>query len=291
VALRGSTFVDGFVFTEGPRWRGGQLWCSDMHDHRVVMIDGSGRVTTVVKVEGDEPSGLGWLADGRLLVVSMQRQRVLRLEGSGELAVHADLSGVAIGDLNDMIVATDGTAYVGDMGARIHGDGERAPGQVVMVRPDGTFEVAAEDLRSPNGMILDPDESHLIVAESGGGRITGYERGADGRLSNRGTVAEIFPSDPSVPMATADGICLDAEGAVWFADPVGRRVVRVRPGGVVTDMIDMAPEQPVACVLGGADRTTLYVCAAPSWKRDELAGTRAGRIAAFPVTVAGAGRP
>ncbi|MDA8046917.1 MAG: SMP-30/gluconolactonase/LRE family protein [Actinomycetota bacterium] len=291
MAVRAATFVEGFVFTEGPRWHDGRLWCSDMHDHRVVEIDGSGRVRTVTEVTGDEPSGLGWLPDGRLLVVSMERQLVLRLEPSGELAVHADLSEVAIGSLNDMIVASDGTAYVGDMGARIHGDGTRRPGQVLMVRADGSFEVAAGDLRSPNGMILDPDQTGLIVAESGGGRLTAFDRDGGGRLSRRRTFAEIVPSDPTVAMATADGICLDAEGAVWFADPVGRRVVRVRPGGVVTDMIDMAPEQPVACVLGGADRGTLYVCAALSWKREELAGTRAGRIAEIPVTVAGAGRP
>jgi sugar lactone lactonase YvrE len=291
MALEASTFVDGFVFTEGPRWRDGRLWCSDMHDHRVVVIDGTGRVATVVEVSEDEPSGLGWLPDGRLLVVSMERQLLLRLEASGDLVVHADLSGVAIGSLNDMIVAADGTAYVGDMGARIHGDGERRPGQVLMVRPDGTFEVAAGDLRSPNGMILDPTEARLIVAESGGGRLTGLERRPDGRLSGRETFAEIRPSDPEVPVATADGICLDAEGAVWFADPVGRRVGRVRSGGAVTDLIDMAPEQPVACVLGGPDRRTLYVCAALSWRREELEGTRAGRIAAIPVTVPGAGKP
>jgi sugar lactone lactonase YvrE len=291
MALEASTFVDGFVFTEGPRWRDGQLWCSDMHDHRVMVVDGTGRVATVVEVSEDEPSGLGWLPDGRLLVVSMERQLLVRMEASGDLVVHADLSGVAIGSLNDMIVAADGTAYVGDMGARIHGDGERRPGQVVMVRPDGTFEVVAGDLRSPNGMILDPAEARLIVAESGGGRLTGFERRPDGRLSERETFAEISPSDPEVPVATADGICLDAEGAVWFADPMGRRVGRVRPGGAVTDLIDMAPEQPVACVLGGPGRRTLYVCAARSWRREELAGTRSGRIAAIPVTVPGAGKP
>lgn len=291
MALRALTFADGFVFTEGPRWRDGKLWCSDMHDHRVVVVDGTGHASTVVEVADDEPSGLGWLPDGRLLIVSMERQLLLRLDGSDRLAVHADLSGVAVGSLNDMIVSGDGTAYVGDMGARIHGDGTRRPGQILLVRPDGSHEVAAGDLRSPNGMILDPAEQVLIVAESGGGRLTAFSRGPDGRLSERRVFAEITPSDPEVPMATADGICLDEEGAVWFADPVGRRVVRVRPGGVVTDMIDMAPEQPVACVLGGPGRTTLYVCAALSWKRDELAGTRAGRIAEMAVSVAGAGRP
>ncbi len=285
------TFVDGFVFTEGPRWHEGRLWCSDMHDHRVVSIDASGQVTTVAEVTDDEPSGLGWLPDGRMLIVSMERQLVLRLDPTGALAVHADLSERAIGSLNDMIVASDGTAYVGDMGARIQGDGDRRPGQVFVVRPDGTSEVAAGGLKSPNGMVLDPGETELVVAESGGGCLTGFDRGPAGALEGRRRVAALSPSDPEVPVATADGICVDAEGAFWFADPVGRRVVRVRPGGAVTDIIGMAPEQPVACVLGGPGRATLYICAARSWKRDELEGTRHGRIAAIQVRVGGAGKP
>ncbi len=291
MGVSAATFSEGFVFTEGPRWHQGRLWCSDMHDHRVVAIDADGRAATVVGVPGDEPSGLGWLPDGRLLIVSMERQMVLRLDGPERLAVHANLSGVAVGSLNDMIVAGDGTAYVGDMGARIHGDGERRPGQILMVGPDGSIEVAAGDLRSPNGMVLDPEERRLVVAESGGGRLTAFDRGSDGGLSARDTFAALTPSDPAVPAATPDGICLDAEGAVWFADPVGRRVVRVRAGGAVTDIVDLAPELPVACVLGGDDRLTLFVCVAPSWRRDELAGTRSGRIIAFAVTVPGAGRP
>jgi sugar lactone lactonase YvrE len=291
VAIATSTFADGFVFTEGPRWRDERLWCVDMHDHRIVAIDEDGTVQTVAEVFGDEPSGLGWLADGRLIVVSMERGEILRLEPDGSLVSHADLSAHVFGSLNDMIVADDGTAYVGDMGMRIHGDGERRPGHVFRVTPDGSFDVAADDMHAPNGMALTPDERTLLVAESAGLRITAFDRAEDGTLSNRRIFASLTPGDPAAGVSAPDGMCLDDEGAVWYADPVGRRVVRVLEGGAVTDVVSFAPETPVACVLGGADRRTLHVCAAMAWRRDELAGTRAGRIASLGVSVPGAGRP
>jgi sugar lactone lactonase YvrE len=193
--------------------------------------------------------------------------------------------------LNDMIVAEDGTAYVGDMGMRIHGDGERRPGQVFRVAPDGSFDIAADDMHAPNGMGLSPDQRTLFVAESAGLRISAFDRAGDGTLSNRRVFASLTPSDPAVGVSAPDGMCLDAQGAVWYADPIGRRVVRVTEGGAVTDIVSFAPETPVACVLGGQERQTLYVCAAMAWSRDELMGTRAGRIAALPVSVPGAGRP
>jgi sugar lactone lactonase YvrE len=291
VALDTPTFAEGFVFTEGPRWHDGAVWCSDMHGHRVVTVDTTGEVRTVVEVAEDDPSGLGWLPDGRLLVVGMEQQVVFRVEFTGELAVHADLSTDAVGSLNDMIVAADGTAYVGDMGVNIQGGGERRPGQVFMVRPDGSHAVAASDLASPNGMILTSDEKTLLVAQSGGRSISEYDRAADGALMGRPEFAPLVSLDPDLPAGVPDGICLDEEGAVWYADPVACKVVRVRRGGTVTDAVDFGPEVPVACVLGGEDRRTLFVCAAPAWKRAELAGTRSGRIAALRVTVAGTGKP
>jgi sugar lactone lactonase YvrE len=283
--------ADGFVFTEGPRWHDGRLWCSDIHAHRVVAVSPDGQVETMAEVVEDDPSGLGWLPDGRLLVVSMERQWLLRQEPDGTMVCHADLSSEARGDLNDMIVAADGTAYVGDMGGRVHRGGGFGPGQTFQVRPDGTFEVAAQDLMTPNGHILTEDETTLIVAESGGSRLTAFDRAPNGSVSNRRLFAQLAPSDPAISSAPPDGVCLDAEGAVWVADPAGRRVLRVREGGAVTDVVDFAPELPVACVLGGEDRRSLYVCVAPTWRRDELVGTRDGRIAAIGVTVPGAGKP
>jgi sugar lactone lactonase YvrE len=289
-ALR--TVLDDLVFTEGPRWHEGRLWCSDMHDHRVLSIGLDGDVDTVVRVDDDEPSGLGWLPDGRLLVVAMETQRLLRVEPDGELAVHADLSSAARGSLNDMIVGAEGTAYIGDMGVRIHELGaERRAGQTFRVAPDGSWESAADDLQSPNGHILTDDGRTLIVAESGGGCLTAFTVREDGTLTDRRTYAELTPARDGVQFAPPDGICLDAEGAVWVADPLGARVFRVLEGGEVTDTIDFTDVIPVACVLGGDDRRTLLMCVAADWKREALEGTRTGRIMATDVDVPGAGRP
>lgn len=285
------TLLDGLRFGEGPRWHEGALWFSDMHDHRVLRVTPEGEATTVVEVTEDEPSGLGWLPDGRLLVVAMETQRLLRLEPDGTLATHADLSGAARGDLNDMIVAADGTAYVGDMGHRVQAQGgERRPGQTFLVRPDGTWAVAADDLASPNGHVLTEDGGTLIVAESGGGRITAFDVGADGSLSGRRQFAALTTPAEGQP-AVADGICLDAEGAIWYADPLGGFVARVRQGGEVTDRVTFDGVIPLACVLGGPERRTLYVCVAEDWRRSVLGDRRTARIDAVDVDVPGAGRP
>jgi sugar lactone lactonase YvrE len=250
-----------------------------------------GAASTVTEVLDDEPSGLGWLPDGRLLVVAMETQRLLRLEPDGSLAVHADLSHIARGSINDMIVAADGTAYIGDMGARIHEAGERKPGQTIRVTPDGTVDCAADGLESPNGHILTGDGRTLIVAESAASRLTAFDVAADGTLSNRRTYASLRPDRDGIPVAPPDGICLDAEGAVWVADPIGARVFRVREGGEVTDTVRFDGVIPVACVLGGPARRTLFMCVAADWKRDVVRAARTGRIDAIDVAVPGAGRP
>lgn len=286
------TLLADLVFAEGPRWHDGRLWFSDMHDHRVIATTIDGHATTMVAITDDEPSGLGWLPDGRLLVVAMETQRLLRVEPDGEIAVHADLSAAARGSLNDMIVGADGTAYVGDMGVRIQELGaERRAGQTFRVAPDGTWECAADDLQSPNGHVLTDDGRTLIVAESGGMCLTAFTVQADGALTDRRTFAELRPERDDVPVAPPDGICLDAEGAVWVADPIGARVFRVKEGGEVTDSLAFADVIPVACVLGGDDRRTLLMCVAADWKRDAIAGRRTGRIEACAVDVPGAGRP
>jgi sugar lactone lactonase YvrE len=285
------TVLDGLWFAEGPRWHEGRLWFSDMHGHRVVSMDVSGSSRTEAEIPDDEPSGLGWLPDGRLLVVAMETQQLRRVETDGSVSVHADLSTIARGSLNDMIVASDGTAYIGDMGQRIHDGGGRVPGQTIAVRPDGTWWVAADGLESPNGHILIGDESTLLIAESAAFRVTAFDRATDGALSNRRVHAELHPSDAAIPVAPPDGICLDAEGAVWVADPIGARVFRVLPGGEITDDLSHDGLIPVACVLGGADRRTLFVCAAADWKRDVVREAPTGRILAIDVEVSGAGRP
>lgn len=284
------TILSGLYFGEGPRWHDGSLWFSDMHGHRVMRTDLDGNAEVVVEVPDDEPSGLGWLADGRLLVVAMESQQLLRLDPGG-LTVHADLSGLAAGTINDMIVAADGTAYVGDMGFRIHGDGPSGSGATIMVRPDGSTSIAADDLAAPNGHVLTADGMTLIVAESGGSRLTAFDVAADATLGNRRVFADLVPASAGVRAAPPDGICLDAEGAVWVADPIGARVFRVRPGGEVTDSIEFDDVIPVACVLAGPQRRTLCMCVAADWQRDVVRQTPTGRIDAVEVTVAGAGRP
>jgi sugar lactone lactonase YvrE len=287
------TILDGLWFGEGPRWHDGALFFSDMHGHRVVRTDLEGRSSTVVELAHDEPSGLGWLPDGRLLVVAMETQKLHRLEADGTLVEHADLSGIAQGDINDMIVAADGTAYVGDMGARIHDpQSPRVPGQTIRVTPDGAVSCGAGDLSSPNGHILTADGRTLIVAESGAGRLTAFDVADDGTLSNRRVYAALTPPEGSrIPLSPPDGVCLDAAGAVWVADPVNARLFRVLPGGEVTDAHTYTGAIPIACVLGGPDRRTLLVCVAGDWRRDEVKKTPTGRIDAFDVDIPGAGRP
>jgi sugar lactone lactonase YvrE len=288
------TLLDGLYFGEGPRWHDGELWFSDMHDHRVlrVAVDGESApvVTEVARVDHDEPSGLGWLPDGRLLVVAMETGKLLRVEPDGSVKEHADLSPLARGSINDMIVAADGTAYIGDMGGRIHDGAAPQPGQTLCVTPDGDVSCAADDLAAPNGHILTEDERTLIVAESAGSRVTAFDVLPDATLENRRVYAPLSP-EPDVRVAAPDGICLDVEGAIWVADPIGARVIRVLERGDVTDSFGFDGVIPVACVLGGEDRRTLFACVAVDWRRDVVRQARTGRIEICTVEVPGAGKP
>jgi sugar lactone lactonase YvrE len=293
-----TVLLDGIVFGEGPRWRDDHLWFSDMHGHQVhrVRVDeGDGTKlaadSVFVEITDDIPSGLGWMPDGSLLVVAMNSQQLRRVAADGSVSVHADASHLARGSLNDMIVRSDGTAYVGDMGSRIfdeHPD-HSVPGQTLVVRPDGSVSVGASPLKSPNGHVLTPDERTLIVGESGGGRLTTFDVAEDGSISGERLFAELPPAEGR-RIAPPDGICLDSAGAVWVADPIGGRLLRALEGGEVTDIVPIEGV-PVAVVLGGPDRRTLYACVADDWKRDALISRRSGRILAMPVAVAGAGKP
>lgn len=285
------TVIDGLRFGEGPHWHDGRLWFSDMHDHRVISTDLMGDIRTELIVPDDEPSGLGWLPDGRLIVVAMESQQLRRREHDGSMVVHADLSSEARGSLNDMIVSSEGIAYVGDMGQRIQDGGERRPGQTFAVRPDGTWSVAADDLEAPNGHVLTPDESVLLIAESAAARISAFDRSIDGGLSNRRVHVTLTPAPDGPGFSPPDGICLDAEGAIWVADPIGARVIRVLPDGIITDDLRFDGLIPVACVLGGTDRRTLLICAAAHWKREIVMADTTGRILARDVAVPGVGRP
>lgn len=274
--------LDGLAFPEGPRWHDGRLHFSDMHAAAVLAVDDAGRAETIVTVP-NSPSGLGWLPDGRMLVVSMHDRRLLRLDAGG-LAVVADLAGLASFHCNDMVVDTRGRAYVGNFGFDLYAEKpEFRKTNLVLVHPDGRAIEVANDLAFPNGTVITPDGRTLIVGESFGARLTAFDVADDGSLANRRVFAKL---EGAVP----DGICLDAEGAVWVASPVSAEVLRVHEGGRVSRRIPVAT-QAFACMLGGADRRTLYVCTAATSQPDECRAKRTGRIETTRVDVPGAGLP
>ncbi len=273
--------LDGLVFPEGPRWRDGKLWLSDMHANRVLTVDLNGTTETVCELE-DQPSGLGWLPDGRLLIVSMTDRRLLRLEPGG-LVEHADLSALATYHCNDMVVDARGRAYVGNFGSEISGGVVPTEAVLILVTPDGDARIVAEGMRFPNGSVITPDGKTLIVGESYGGRLTAFDLEPDGDLTNRRVWA-------ALPGAVPDGCCLDAEGAIWVASPMTREIVRVKEGGEVTDRV--ATEQmAIACMLGGDDRKTLCVLTAESVEAEECQKLRSARVELLEVSVPGAGLP
>ena len=275
---KASVWKRGFTFAESPRWHDGAFWFSDFHAHTVYRVAGDGSLEAVVEVPG-EPSGLGWLPDGRLLVVSMTDRKLMRLDPDG-LKEHADLSGIATYHCNDMVVDGEGRAYVGNFGAA-WGDAPR-PAKLARVDADGSVSVAAEALDFPNGCAITADGRTLVVAETVGGRLTAFDRDASGGLHNRRVWAEVE--------GTPDGICMDAEGAVWVAAGAGG-VLRVADGGEVLDRVEVTENIPVACMLGGADRKTLYIPTTINAGPEELARERKSKIETVQVDVPGSGWP
>jgi len=276
------TVLTGLAFREGPRWRDGKLWFSDMHAHEVIAMTPDGKRETVFSHSGPV-SGLGWLPDGRTLVVSMVDMALLRIEPDGRAVVHADLSGVATGRCNDMVVDAAGRAYVGNFGFD-YPDGERKPAKLARVDPDGTVSLAADELMFPNGTMITPDGNTLIVGETFAERLTAFDIGADGALSNRRVWAQLGAQE------YPDGACLDAEGAIWVASPFTSEVIRVKEGGEVAERIK-ADQGVFVCMLGGEDRKTLYVLTASGSDPEDCAARRLGKVEVVQVDVPGAGLP
>lgn len=284
-------FVADLVFPEGPRWHDGALWCSDIADGKVLRISASGAVSVVA--EGlSRPSGLGWLADGKLLVVAGEQRQLLRHEGAA-WALHADLSTLVPATCNDMVVDAQGRAYVGNWGFNYEvGDGPVGT-VLVCVAPDGEARVVANDLMFPNGSVITPDARTLIVAETFAARLSAFDIGADGSLSGRRVWAMTEGANP-------DGICLDAEGAVWLASPPSAEVLRVLEGGEITHRVAVGAAA-VACMLGGDDRRTLFILSTRLFDKvdgrrrfngvERLRELRAGRIDTLRVDTPGAGWP
>jgi len=282
--------ADGFSFLECPRWRDGRLWLSDFYTRRVLTVDESGQVETVVEVP-EQPSGLGWLPDGRLLVVSMRDRRVLRLEPDGALVEHADLSGLTAGHLNDMLVDDAGRAYVGNFGFDLMSGAPLRTANLVRIDPDGTAQVAADGLAFPNGMALVDGGATLVVAESFGNRLGGYTVGAGGELLERrdwatfgpyptgDDLGEVLPTLSVVP----DGICAAPDDTIWVTDADHHRAVQVAEGGRIVAEVSSGELQVYACALGGADGRTLFLCAAPSFAEHERRDTRDAMLLAATV--------
>ena len=276
MAERATTIlIEGLRFPEGPRWHDGRLWCSDQHDRRVLAVGTDAVVEPIVDVPHALP-------DGRMLVVSMEDRRLLRLDADGLTEV-ADLSELATWHCNDMVVDATGRAYVGNFGFDLDGHADVVPAAMVRVDVDGSVHLAVPDLRFPNGTVITPDGATLVVGESYGGCLTAFDVGADGELSNRREWAKLVGAVP-------DGICLDAEGAIWSACPLTGRVLRVREGGEVTDEVHVDRNGAYACMLGGVDRTTLFVCTADASDPAQT-GDRRGAIEICEVEVPGAGLP
>lgn len=270
------------AFFECPRWRDGRLWVSDYWGGRVSAIAPDGTSETVAEVP-TSPSGLGWLPDGTLLVVSMMDSKVLRVDG-GVTSVHADLSEHAGPQANDMVVDASGRAYVSTIDYLAFA--EMPATNLVRVNPDGTVAVAAAGLSFPNGSVITPDGSTLIIAESWAGRLTAFDIASDGTLDNRRVWAAL--PEGSAP----DGMDLDAEGAVWVADVASNRAIRVREGGEIVDEVGVGDLHVIACALGGEDGRTLFLCTTPDFRipPEEAARTRPGRIMTARVDVPSAGR-
>jgi sugar lactone lactonase YvrE len=276
------TLVTGIVFGESPRWHDGRLWFSDWGTQEVVAVDPEGKSEVVVRLPSS-PFCIDWLPDGRLLVVSAREGLLLRREPDGSLVTHADLSGLSNRPWNDIVVDGRGNAYVGNIGFDFPG-GEFAPGTLALVTPDGSARQVADGVAFPNGMVVTPDNSTLILAESYGSRLTAFDIAADGGLFDRRAWADLGDGVP-------DGICLDAEGAVWYADVPNSRCVRVGEGGEVLQEIDL-DRGCFACMLGGRDGRTLFMVAREWGGMESTAFEElTGQILTAPAPAAGAGWP
>jgi sugar lactone lactonase YvrE len=295
VAGEVTRLADGFTFLESPRWHDGLLYLSDFYSHRVLRTPDGHDFETLCEVAG-QPSGLGFDRQNRLLVVSMTDRRLLRLEDSGLTEV-ANLAGLAPYHCNDMVTDEHGRAYIGNFGSDFGRAGIR-PAGLVLVGPDGHARTVASGLIFPNGMAITPDGSTLLVAETFAYRITAFGIAADGCLHSRRVRAGLGGSAPPARtiaealasgQVTPDGICLDAEGALWIGDATGTGAMRIGQSGELLDYVDTGPRAVYAIALGGADQRTLFMCAGPPFGRSNPARGHDGALLRCAVDVPAAG--
>jgi sugar lactone lactonase YvrE len=278
--------LDGLSFGESLRWHQDRLWLADWGAQEIVAVDGQGRPEVMARVDFPAfPMSIDWLPDGRLLIVAARYGRLLRQEPDGSLVTHADLSGLSDPGhpWNEIVVDGRGNAYLNNQGFDFPG-GEFAPGTIAMLKPDGSARLVADGIAFPNGMAITPDNSTLIVAESYGQKLTAFQIAADGGLSQPRVWADLGDGVP-------DGICLDAQGAIWYADVPNRQCVRVREGGDVLQTIQL-DRGCFSCALGGPNRTTLFM-AATHWRGTERMGdaSQTGQLRTARAPAAGVGWP
>ena len=274
------TLIEGVGLGESPRWQEGRLWFADWVGHEVIALQASGEREVMASVEAF-PFSIDWLPDGPMLVTA--GGELLRLE-DGSLVTHRDLSELSEYGWNEIVVDGTGNVYVNGAGFDLMGGGEFAPGIVALLRPDGSAEVVAEEVAFPNGMAITPEGSTLIVADSYAKELIGFEIAGDGGLTNRRSWADLGDGVP-------DGICVDAEGAVWYADVPNRRCVRVREGGEVMQTIEH-DRGCFACMLGGEEGDTLFITA-QEWNGPEgiFNEPRTGQVLAVDAPAPHAGHP
>lgn len=280
---RPRVLTEGIVMGESVRWHDGMAWLCDWGASALVSVDGVGQAHTVEGL-GVAPWSVDWLPDGRLLMVARGEGRLVCREADGKVVTHAELADVSDKPWNELVVDSRGNAYANGIGYGMMAGEPSAPGVIAVATFDGAVRQVADGLAFPNGMAITPDGSTLVVAESHGHRLTGYTIGTDGDLGDRRVWAELGEGTP-------DGICADAEGAIWYADVPNRRCVRVREGGEVAQVVDV-DRGCFSCALGGLERTTLYI-AATIWigAGTFTASPPTGRVLTIDVEVPGAGWP
>ncbi len=278
MTLKTELLLDGLMFPEGPRWHQNKLWFTDQHARQIKTVDMNGNSQLITELS-DLPGGLGWLPDGRLLVVSMCNRQLLVLEHE-ELSLFADLSELASFHCNDLLVDQQGRSYVGNFGYDLHGGAALSTAEIILVSPEGKPKVVSTEVIFPNGMVITPDGNALIVAETFASRLSSFSIQSDGSLGKRKLWADLDGAFP-------DGICLDRENGIWVACPNRGDVIRVEQGGVVTDRVE-AIGNAYACMLGGTEQNILFVLTSETYDPEEAARACSGRIEVVGVSVPGA---
>ena len=284
------TLMKGLTFGEGPRWHENKFYFSDFYSHKVYSLDLSGKHEVIVEIP-NQPSGLGWTPDGTMLIVSMKDRKLMSFK-DGLLTERADLTELSGFHCNDMVVDIDGNAFIGNFGFNTYDGEEIKPTNLILVRPGEEPVLAADNLFFPNGTVITPDNKTLIVGETYAARLTAFDKSEDGSLSNRRIWADLKVNAEEGTVPLPDGMCIDEEGAIWVASPSTAEVIRVHEGGMISERISVQTNA-FACMLGGEDRRTLFICTSNGSGVDPEAALRekSGKIEITQVDVPGCGKP